>query len=319
MSIESVNELFDEQSGSEDQTGLTATRVFQVIATESTDRVPTILAASGLPSTFDQHPNDSQIICNKKIPRAVAEAQGADDTDPRYIWNVTCTYVPRRAGAEVVTLEEPTDRPPVVKFSSRRYMVPVIVAYDHRKITGNFPDDVTTADPLGGPTKEVINSANDPFDPPLMEPRYNKVITIDRNEEEYDFSSLVIDLFLDSTNTEQIIIGDTEIPRFQGLFTDIRANQQWRPDGSAYFAVHYEIEIDKRTHVKRLLDQGYYDINDNPFRDNTGEFKTVPTLLDGDGREKAEESPAVFYATLTKYPMPWDILDLPKWIKESDR
>ena len=91
----------------------------------------------------------------------------------------------------------------------------------------------------------------------------------------------------------------------------------WDDEGDPYYRVTYLIEYDIETHIREILDQGYYH---KDYQGGSGELKQAvdeenkkmrrPVLLDGNIGDLADPGPH-YLKFQTKFARTWAPLDLP--------
>ena len=246
-----VNEVAREQEGPYTRDGWELTRVWNVtvdsVLYASMAVVEAVRAQAA--EIGDAHPQNPYAFLRKLTPSA---------TDNRKIWNVTGEY--REFTFE--SSDSPLDEPKNVDWSSNTYTAPVVKDND-----GNA----------------VVNSAGQPFDPPLTEPRHTLVATITYNSDQYN-PNLALD-FQDKVNEGQEKIANLSVPARMARIMEVGATQQFQED-IEYWAVTIKVEIDPRTWDKEVLDQGIFEKDGTETKrmsTDDGEGVTEPLKLDGAG------------------------------------
>jgi len=158
--------------------------------------------------------------------------------------------------------------------------------------------------------EDVLNSASECFDPPPTREVYDEVVTIVKNVSADDWATILAGKYNGSTNTDSATVDgrtiDTVDTFGKGKIT-VESRKIARGDYS-YREVTFRIRIREDGWRHRILDQGYRDSNGDEFKDDNGETRSMPTLLDGAGAENAtavyltyRPSPAKAWAALTAY------------------
>lgn len=190
MGFVSVKELFPGRQGSDTiQRNFRHTRVFEVITDDPTIDDFVAGAAPGVPRNGDLHPSN---------PFAVMVDISATQSDQSYyIWTVVCEYssdlveaqareglqyddngdavapTPNMAGGPGDRQDNPLDRPLVWSTDTEEREVPVLEWLEG----GEPPFDPWPA-AFG---RKVVNSAGDPFDPPLTQTEFIGLVTVEKN------------------------------------------------------------------------------------------------------------------------------------------
>lgn len=297
MSIVSVNEARMERSGKDSSSSPpTWERAFLVVTNDIEDGPALILDDSAIPQLGDEHPDADYMVVGER-DCSVYE----DD----FHWLVKITYV-RESGEQA---GDPTQNNPRISFST------VAKEYVADKAYNN--DDSpppSSPDTRGNPTKAVENSAKDPFDPPLMDERRNIVITIQRNESIAEFDPEHLPEYENTLNSSSITIAGVTIAKHEGMMRSIRADKAWDTYGRAYYSVTYDIEVDRETHVRKILDRGYYELVTGkkiPILDSQGNIVQEPFKLNGGGTKALLPIEVTWLSFRTKWALDWSSLDLP--------
>lgn len=177
MAVVKVTEHFDGRGSTETQNSeKTFRRVFTVHSDVMDEKVELIRRATDLlgtgiiiPLVGDEHPEDSDSLCIRVEP--------SQRTDSPWLWTVTADY----SSFADPDFADPIARRPRVTFGQIETQRAMERA-DRLKA-----DDPAGADPLqvAEADSPVVNSAGDPFDPPVMADRYLTVLTVRRNERVY--------------------------------------------------------------------------------------------------------------------------------------
>lgn len=131
----------------------------------------------------------------------------------------------------------------------------------------------------------ILNSAGDPFNPPLMEDVSWPIMTITRNEPGFN-------LGLVATAKGKI----NALPWFGRpakwwRCLNIAGDEAQDPDGAIYFVVTYQFALNPNEWTAEVLDQGMRELNSNGERvailDKYGNKVTEPWPLNEDGTKKA--------------------------------
>jgi len=291
--VTSVVERMSGRGGDETTSTQGFTRVFQVeIDAISATVESDILANASIPAIGAAHPAYSAVKCIRRRIKLV-------DDDDFLTWEVECEYALPTPGRNNIS-SNPINDPPRISFGSAQYTRVVERAYQ----SGDTIDD---------PSEAVLNSAGQPFDPPVVQEEENMVISITRNERTIDPADLVT--YRNTINSASITIAGVVIAEHRGRMRSIMASKAWDTSGTAYWQVSYEIEIATATHIREILDAGYYERNSSglvPILDkgDNPEPITEPAPLDGSGGEGDPTSP-VYLSYQTYWAKAWSGLSLP--------
>jgi hypothetical protein len=308
MALNLIGEVFDR--GADEQSGsLTTQRVFLVQVTAKESGV-LVLGASGLPAINDTHPDNANIYCQKR------SASKKNDTED--VWQVACSYAPNTESFTTSPGEtKPWDLPPFgISFSSIAYNKVLKEAYQ-------------TGDTRGNPTKAVLNSAKDPFDPPAEIEVFNLAIKFSYNIR--FFNVTMIRDFIGTVNSANYSVIDISVPAQKGKINALSAQKLDVKDADgnydySYYQVDVEIEISEKDYISRLLDIGFHHLVDgkpkeitmfdiNSTLDPDGEGKnavTEPQKLNGSGALGTDAFYIPFY---DKFITSWQPLSLPKTMR----
>ena len=314
MSVVDVHERFHSRSGSEGESSVNIKRVFHVVVDDVNDDYTTIrdYGGSDLPKMWKELPNDSNYVV-KGI-----EAKPMGGEGDQFDWEVTYSYSNRdnTDPSADETANDPTDLPPEIDFDFD--VVDEVVENAYAKGA-----DIGTGQGIrNSPSVPVLNSARDPFDPPVTEEDYRLIINIKRNEKPDDFDPNLAAEYQGTINIKQIMIAGVSIAEYEGLLRMYKGSVAWNASGNEYWVVNYQIVVNRKTWIKMILDRGYYTYVygvtvRQRIKDDMNIDVTVPYLLDGGGGILAETNPAtglpapVFLDYQTKWMMAWNNLDLP--------
>lgn len=203
-------------------------------------------------------------------------------TDDRKRWRVTGEY--EQTSVTFGQSDNPLDQPTVALWGTVTDTVPVVSAFNDQ----------------GERKVPVVNSAGQPFDPPLTETRTRLVATIKYNSE--DFNPSEANQFQESVNDAPVIIGTIDVLERMAKIIEYSAEPQ-EFEGIFYWAVTIKIEIntnqtlDEDDNVvaqgfdREVLDQGLFALNDDDpaklvrMATGDGEQVTEPLKLDGSGKK----------------------------------
>lgn len=222
MAITRVTEHFDGRGCSESDNGeLIYRRVFTVHSDVMDERVSNVRIAEDPQTAMripqidaevrDVHPEDITAICVSVEPQ--------QRTDSPWLWTVNATYStfgdPQNSN--------PLRRPAKAVFSQEDRQRPAEIG-DRLKELAQWDEDVP-----------VVNSAGDPFDPPIMidEPRI--VLTVTKNEAAYPYAK--VKKFRKTVNADKWFIFDAGECKLQS----VAASDSRVENGVRYREVTYTI------------------------------------------------------------------------------
>ena len=306
MSIISITELFQPR-GEERDTGNKYDRFFQVITDDPATREDDILAEASLPVMYSVHPADPTCFATQRLPSNI----GGDGIE----WEVVIGYD---------TIEGVTASPLAPGFTTIEDL-PAKISYGFVQYQRVADKAYKAADVQGDPTEPIDNTANDPFDPPVMKNVSNLVITITRHESESFFDPVVVKQFKDTINEVAITIAGVPIEAKQGRMKRIASTKMVDRLGKTVFNVTYEIEVEPETWDVKVLNQGYYYLNGGvaadkrrileqdigSTTDNPTDPVTQPQKLDSAG-EILGTGDTVWLPFQLYFARKWGALDLPK-------
>lgn len=188
--------------------------------------------------------------------------RAAVSSDDGRTWRAEVDYGPY----DPETTTSPLDEPEEVSWDGVTFEVPV-----------DYDADGTA----------IVNSAGDPYDPPVIREDDRPVLTIVRNELEFDPD--LSDLYRGSTNSA------TFFGRAAGTvkMLPIRAQRLWSANlqlnNGFYWRVTYTFHINKDGWKKKLLDQGYQEVVSGNRKKILVDGLPVssPQLLNGSGAKLA--------------------------------
>lgn len=132
----------------------------------------------------------------------------------------------------------------------------------------------------------VVNSAADPFDPPIEVPRSMLQLVYVRNESTFDGATLLN--FVNRVNDGTWNGGAAGTVMLADVSSDERFD-----DNQHYWQVTYTFDYDPDGHQPKILDAGYYQLSGGDsvrIKDKDGHDCAVPWPLDGAGVKVARSS-----------------------------
>lgn len=234
-------------------------RSWRVKCDSDNDDIFTIAASGLLPANGDAHPNNADAT--------LRSLSGEAEKDKKNYFVVTANY---SAQARTVEEEEREAQPnPLGRSAKLKWRT---VKYTR----------AITKDKNG---EAILNSAGDPFDPPVEIQASHWMVDVTRNISAAP--SWIID-YEDAINATSFYLGGLLIPARVAKLSEIEIGEQATESGVRHYPFRMSIELRRETWRLKILDQGlhYYD-------DDAGEFKRAvdanmeptagPVLLDGMG------------------------------------
>jgi hypothetical protein len=235
-------------------------RVFVVTCSTLADGPLTVRLAPGIPRIFDSYVGfagaevDITAFCVHIDVRPLGP----------FVWQVTARYSSQQDRPQDQQNDNPLLRAPDFEWDA-------------------VPEERPLARDENG--DDVVNSANERFDPPLQFEDWCPLYIVTRNESSYSPSQTI--LYQNSVNTD---VFQSSAPRTVRL----RARKATRrvENGFVFWSVRYEFIFRRDGWDLRILDQGYRDKNGKLFRDPVdGTPYSSPTLLDGLGARLDKAGP----------------------------
>lgn len=228
----------------------TYTQNWVVHSDSAEDTEPAILSVDGMPRIADEHPYDPGAFVKAKEANRRSEALLDEDGETKvWVWDVVVEY---SSDASSTTSPIYPETPAKISYGFDRLMLPVTKDRDD---------------------KAVVNTASDPFSPPLMVEFPIPVKTIVVNLADGDFApSMLLDYFMAISNdtVEGFAAKCTQVQ-------DIQASSEvWTDEDGVdhpYWQVTIKLAFNAFGWQPELLSQGYREIN--------GDGDKKPILIDG--------------------------------------
>lgn len=262
MAIVRVDEIPGARKCSIDEKGVrTYMRVWQVVTNTMLSDSVVARDAPGVPAMFDFYLSDFAVDHDA----LVVHKEASEDSENPFLWHVNVEYS-SAAGDPDQGKENPLDRPPIYKWTTEEARRPAEVDLD------------------GLPVK---NSAGMAFDPP---PEYDvgfRVLTITRNEAEFDPAAL--DEYMFKVNSEAFFDYDPGMARMQPI-----EGEESFENGVEFWKVTYIIKFRTDDNGWKLnpLDQGPCVLVGGKLvvaQDERGQPYNGPVLLNGIGEQLATD------------------------------
>jgi len=288
-----IDEKVKGQTAEKTAVGFSTTRIWQVtLDSISFAALAAIDAVAALEADIgDAHPILPSLFLTTLTP---------GPTGSRLVWDVTGQY--EQSSAEFGRIGNPLELPSRVSWGSVSFTAPAITGFDEN-------DERTI---------QIVNSAGQPFDPPLSEVRTALVATVTYNSETFDPQEA--DDFNESVNRDPIIIGNIPFQERMAKIIEFTGEPQ-EFEGIDFFAVTLRVQI--KTDItktknpvegqpdiivaqgwdRRVADQGFSQLD--PADENKlvrmitddGESITEPLKLDGEGKKLSPQTADFVYLT----------------------
>jgi hypothetical protein len=213
-------------------------RVYLVEVDDKTDGAITVLNAPGIPALYTAYATESELDTSAYVTDL--QANQLDRTS--LWWEVSVVYETREREPN----EDPEQWEPKISYSSEEVMKPVV--------------GLLKQDDVSSPSTEVLfdnvarTPAGEPIDPPLMTPQSNGVLTIQRNE--LDFDDDQAGLYEDAVNSDPWF---GKAPRkwlIKSITTPGREVTKIGETDVYYYPVTYTIKHNRETHDTWIANQG---------------------------------------------------------------
>ena len=319
MSVTTVNELWEPRTGDFDESSDKVKRVFHVFTDDIEDGPITVASDTNIPEIYDDHPEDDDLWSVRK--------SAVVDTDP-YTWKVTVNY--ERKPAWVTSGaggNNPWDWAPQIAFGRLALTKVLDKAYQKDALlapAGAPPWSAFTpaAADRGKPLVAVVNSVEQPFDPPATIEEFLTVISIQRHIRFSDMDFTDIDKYQNTINKTAVSIAGVSRLKQTCLCRDYRVSpKQTTPSGVAYVTENIEIVINPDTWVRAIQDAGTL-VADNPsgsslitytpILDDAGNQINEPVLLDGNRQRLGDGLAGVFLGYHALWEQDWQ-----GWLPET--
>lgn len=229
-----------------------------IVHTNSIDTEDTIAAHASTPDLGDSHPDDAFAIC---VGRQIKQVD-----DSNYDWIISCRYATDWENVESET--DPNNFRQVVTWGTQ------------------FVQTVLTKDVVTD--EAIVNTAGDPFDPPLMTDRPLTTCNITTNA-----NAIPTWLFSlrNKVNDAALTIRGVTVPKKTALIRGLTISDERYKNGTLYYRIEIELLIDEQGHDVKVLNDGLHELD--TLRSGTekrthimfdGEPISQPVPLDADGK-----------------------------------
>jgi hypothetical protein len=245
------------------------TRAFKLTTSAKTERAYHVGSHASLPVIGEVHPDDAGAWCT---------TLQVDPSDPWKGWTVTAEYSTERELAET-----PTSDPAEITWGYEQFQKAAITNYAGQAI---------------------LNSAGDPFDPPLMIDDSRPYVTISKN-----LASVPtwIMTYQDAVNSSSFVVDGVTIGAGLAKMQNISVSPRQSRNGTSFRTVTFSIHLQKQGWQSKQLDAGFRQIGyggalENIRNEGDDELPAAPVPLDGSGVALTDPSPSTaVYRTDTVY------------------
>ena len=224
-------------------------RAFRLETTSQMDGPYAVGSDANLPAIGSLHPEDSNAWC---------VSLRVENSNPWKGWTVTAEYTSER---EIT--EDPTAEPAAITWSSEQFQRPVI--YDN---SGNA----------------VVNSAGDPFDPPVMMDDSRPVVTISKNLAVVPAWILA---YQDAVNSDAFYVDGITVGAGLAKVQSVTVGEVQRRNNISFRVVNLVIHLERNGWLVEAQDVGFRELGyggrQNILNDVDSERPSAPVPLDGAG------------------------------------
>ncbi len=248
--INGVKEIWNGRNGSGDlKSGRRYSRVFRVETNTNFDTAVEA-TASGTPVIGDEFPSDDKAFCQN-----VSATQ--ESFSPR-VWLVTCSF-----STEQELASNPLDDPIKFIWGTEQFQRPY------------FKD-------RNG--KAILNSAGDPFDPPVEGDDSRTTVTITQNVSSVPAWFLLV---RDKLNSAAVSIGGISVGTERAKIQKVSASDQKFRGNTDYITIGATIHVQSESWQKSILDAGFREKSGSQMKsilnDDDKTRISSPAPLDGSG------------------------------------
>jgi hypothetical protein len=170
---------------------------------------------------------------------------------------------------EVIVDYAPYD---VTRFEEHPLSVPAEVSWEHVKFQETTYQDIDGV--------AIMNSAGDPFDPPVTRERSRPVLRVVRNEADFDPS--LAHQFADKVNSDTFFGATAGTVKSEPP----TGRRQWHPASGFFWVVSYEFQFNEDGWQEKRLDEGFREVVAGDFiniLDDNYQPINSPRALNGSG------------------------------------
>lgn len=289
MAVTAVHELWAGRDGEWTEDQRSYTRVFRVETNDKADHAGVIETYVGIPKVGEPFPADYNARCVSVSPRS--------ESFSPFIWLTTCTYRSKSADEGSPPEFDPTDDRAVIRWNTETYQRVCHKAY----WSTTTADDANPRPTVSPTTPEigVVNSAGDPFDPPVMIDDCRFGVSVTKN-----LSTVPIELlsYVNSINDAEITIDNVDIELRRLKVMSVSVSDWKERNWTDYREVNVAFSVATVDHIPQQLDQGFRQKVQLTSGENEGEYRrknitnedgsqpNAPVLLNGMGEPLVDPS-----------------------------
>jgi hypothetical protein len=212
-----------------------------------------------LPVIGEVHPDDAGAWCT---------TLQVDPSDPWKGWTVTAEYSTERELAET-----PTSDPAEITWGSEQFQKAAITNYAGQAI---------------------VNSAGDPFDPPIMIDDSRPYVTVSKNLATVPTWVMT---YQDAVNSASFVVDGITVGTGLAKMQNISVSPRQSRNGTSFRTVTFTIHLQKQGWLSKVLDAGFREVAyggelQNIRNPGDEELPAAPVPLDGAGMALTDPSPA---------------------------
>lgn len=224
-------------------------RAFLLETTSQSDGPYAVGSDASLPRIGSLHPEDSNAWCvNLRV----------ENSKPWKGWTVTAEYTSER---EIT--EDPTSEPAAITWTSEQFQRPVV--FDNNG-------------------HAVVNSAGDPFDPPIMMDDSRRVVTISKN---LAVVPVWILTYQDAVNSDAFNVDGVTVAAGLAKVQSVTVSELQRRNNIPFRVVTLVIHLEKNGWLVEAQDIGFRELGyggrQNILNDVDDERPSAPVPLNGAG------------------------------------
>lgn len=280
MSVISVREIWSGRDGDDDGKIRRYSRHFRVVTNDQYDTAAVVIGSVGI-QRGDVFPDDFGAWCQT--------ANARNESFSPKIWLVTFNY-----SSEREIQPNPLNDPAKITWSGEPFQRPLIV---DRNGDG------------------VVNSAGDPFDPPIMRDDNRPVAHVTKNVASVPVWVLN---YRDVVNSDAFTLDGLAVAAGKAKIKWINVGDWQERNNIRYRTLTFDVHLNKDGWNFQPLDMGYREIDPGDatkritIKDNEGKQVTQPYLLDGSGAQLSDPSPttAVFLDFEGYEELPFSVLPM---------
>ena len=291
MTITAVKELWQGREGEWTEDQRSYTRVFRVETDYKYHHAGDIETHGQIPKIGTPYPADYNARCVSVVPRS--------ESFSPYIWLTTCVYRTKSKEEGSPPEFDPTSDRAVIRWNTEIYQ-----KVCDRAFWGTSTADGADPPPLNAPPRPlvgVVNSAGDPFDPPVMIDDCRFGVSVTKN------LSVVppwILGYINAINHRDVWIDNVKVPKRCLKVMSMSVGDWSERNWTSYREVNVAFSVDVTQseegydgHVRAVLDAGFREkggirvaTRKNIVNDD-GSRITSPALLDGNGTKIDDPEP----------------------------